>query len=256
MKNCKTCGHTISGNYNFCPNCGAKQISDRLSIRSLISNFLEKFSNLDFSFYNTSKWLLLKPDFVTLGYIQGVRKIISSPMQYALIVLSVYGLFQFLFSDFLNLILEYNFLSGFREGFNNYETSNVDRYEKINNIVNWLQSRNQFFLFTLIPYIALLSYFFYKKKGYNLAEHIVISTYAVSFTLIVNVFLGLILVPIGNETAAGIYINSSYILTIITITWVFRQSLKGSIFKPIGILILSYLFMSIFLIIALIPFIF
>ncbi len=244
MENCKTCGQSITDAAKFCPSCGAKQVFERLTIPTLLRNLFLRLTNLDFSFFRTSKWLVVNPKLVAIGYINGVRRVISSPIQYALIVLSIYGLFQFLFSDFLNLILENNFLSGFRDGWNNYDTPETREYEQMDMAVNWIQSRNQFFLFAMIPCIGFFSRMLYRSNGYNLAEHLVVSTYAVSFTLLLSVFIGLVLAPLGNETAATLYLEITYILNAIAITWIFKRSLNGSIFKPIGVLVLSFLGMS------------
>ncbi len=79
----------------------------------------------------------------------------------------------------------------------------------------------------------------------------VISIYAVSFTLIWSVLIGLVLAPVGSEKAAAWYITSSYVVTAASIIWIFKRSLNGSIFKPIVVLIFSSLVMSILLLFAL-----
>ncbi len=165
MATCKTCTNQIPDSSNFCPICGAKQVKSRLTIWTLLKNLIVTIGNLDFPFYKTSRWLLVKPDLVTIGYINGVRKVINTPIQYALIVLSLYGLFQFLFADFLDLSIEQNFLSGFQAGFNNYESSNNESYESMDAIINWIQSRNQFFLFSMIPSMGVFSALLYRNSN-------------------------------------------------------------------------------------------
>lgn len=253
MENCKACNHPIAEVYNFCPHCGAKQVRNRLTIWSLLQGLFLKLANLDFSFFRTTKWLLIKPEMVTNRYIDGVRKIISPPMQYALVALSMYGLFQFLFANFLDLILNYNFLGGVLEGWNNYESAEPTTQDKMNEVINWLQSRNQLVLFSMIPCIAWFSFMFYRKKKYNLAEHAVISIYAVSLITVLNVLLGLIFAPVGSEAAAQNYINGTYLITVFGMTWTFKRSLGGSILKPLGILIVSSIATTVLLMLALLP---
>lgn len=249
MKKCTTCEEALIESANFCQNCGAKQVHKRLTLSTLFKNLFSKLANLDFSFYKTSKWLLVNPEKVTIGYINGVRKIIKSPMQYAIIVLSVYGLFQFLFSDFLELISENSYLSNAIQGWNNYENpeESFQGDHKVDETITWLQSRNQFLLFSMIPCIGGVSRILYRKSGYNLAEHYVISIYAVSFTLIMSVLLGLIFTLFPSEASAVFYVNSSFVLSVISILWIFKRSLKGAIFKPLLLLFLSFLSMVILL---------
>ncbi|MEM7655034.1 MAG: hypothetical protein AAF399_02805 [Bacteroidota bacterium] len=198
---------------------------------------------LDFPFFQTSKSLLLHPSQVSIGYIRGVRKRINPPVQYALLALSLYGIFQFFAKDFLNMVAQNNFLSGFSEGFSDYEGSakTAARSDKMKNAVNWLQSRNQFFLFLMIPCMGWLSSLFYRKKGYNFAEHLVIAIYAVAFSSLLTVVVGLLMASIGGEAVARKFTTISMILPLIGITWIWQQSLKGGIIRPILILSLSLL---------------
>jgi|GEM_PF-5382416 len=249
MKMCTTCDEGLIESAHYCQNCGAKQVHQRLTLSTLFKNLFSKLANLDFSFYKTSKWLLVKPELVTKGYINGVRKVIKSPTQYAIIVLSIYGLFQFLFSDFLELITQNSYLSDAIKGWNNYENpdNSFQSDHKIGETITWLQSRNQFLLFSMIPCIGGVSRILYRKSGYNLAEHYVISIYAVSFTLIMSVLLGLVFTLFPNEASAIAYINGSFVLSVISIIWIFKRTLTGSIFKPLLVLFLSFLSMLILL---------
>ena len=256
MSKCATCGESISENFVFCSHCGAKVVTNRLTLSSLGKNLFTKLTNLDFVFLRTSKGLLVKPQSITLAYIGGMRKLINSPIQYAIVAISLYGLFQIIFADFIDLVSQQNFMSSFKEGWNSRpvtpDATNDD--DAMNLIINWLQSKNQIVIFLMIPCVAMFSYLFFKKvKEYNLAEHFVISTYAISFTIVLNVLMGILFAPLGTENAAQFYIESFYIFNVIAILWIYKKSLNASIFKTLLILFLAFFVTSIVILIAAIP---
>jgi len=101
MDNCKNCNNDIFVNAKYCNHCGAKVIIERLTIKALSKNLFLSFTSLDFPFFNTFIELMISPEKVTIGYINGARKKYTSPVKFALIILSIYGVYQFLFNDFL-----------------------------------------------------------------------------------------------------------------------------------------------------------
>ena len=236
MEKCQTCNKRILHSSAFCPHCGAQQVRERLTVWMLVQNLYSKVVNFDFTFFRTTYWLLTQPERVTLGYIQGVRKIFNPPIQYALIILSLYGLFQFFFADFLDQI-------GLETSFNNYDGSpeEQERNKKIAPVIQWLRSRSQFLTFSIIPFMGLLSTLFYRKNKLNLAEHLVISIYAISFTLLPVILAGVLLAPFHSSLALDIYMNLTFISTFVGLSWIYYRSLKGFIHKPTNIFNISLL---------------
>ncbi len=243
MAECKTCKAAITTTSTYCQSCGAIIVTERLSMRSLFKKAIFKITNLDLPFYNTAKWLLTNPEKVTTGYIEGVRKIINSPIQFAIIVLSLYGFFQYFFSDFLDLVAQINFLSGFEAGFNDDPEEQVVA-KRINAIVGWMQKHNQFLNFFLIPILGFLNLKFYRSVKYNLAEHIVIALYAISLSIFLVLILGFITIPFKNSINLEYYIYASAFVQIGSILWILQRSLKGAIYKPIFSLILSFIILT------------
>ncbi|MEL6697109.1 MAG: DUF3667 domain-containing protein [Bacteroidota bacterium] len=249
MEKCQTCNKRILHSSAFCPHCGAQQVRERLTVWMLVQNLYSKVVNFDFTFFRTTYWLLTQPERVTLGYIQGVRKIFNPPIQYALIILSLYGLFQYFFADFLDQI-------GLETSFNNYDGSpeEQERNKKIAPVIQWLRSRSQFLTFSIIPFMGLLSTLFYRKNKLNLAEHLVISIYAISFTLLPVVLAGVLLAPFHSPLALDIYVNLTVISTFVGFSWIYYRSLKGFILNPTIIFIISFLILTAILRIGLLIF--
>ncbi len=43
---CKNCENSLQTDYSFCPDCGAKVIRNRLTIKNLLSDFIERYFNV------------------------------------------------------------------------------------------------------------------------------------------------------------------------------------------------------------------
>ena len=72
--NCKNCDANLNQNSDYCNNCGAKVIRNRLTIKTLFSHFSEQFLNYDNKFLQTFIHLFTKPEDVIGSYINGTRK--------------------------------------------------------------------------------------------------------------------------------------------------------------------------------------
>ena len=71
---CKNCNTALTKTQNYCFECGAKVIRNRLTIKNLLAHFSEQFLNYDNNFLKTFLHLFTKPEVVIGGYIDGTRK--------------------------------------------------------------------------------------------------------------------------------------------------------------------------------------
>ena len=66
---CKNCQTKFLIESDFCYNCGAKVIRNRLTLKNLLNDFSEQFLNYDNKFLQTFIQLFKKPEVVIDGYI-------------------------------------------------------------------------------------------------------------------------------------------------------------------------------------------
>ena len=94
---CKNCDTKLSSEQNFCPDCGAKVIYNRLSIKQLSGEFIESFWSIEsnkpiLTFIDLFK----KPAQVIDGYINGLRKKYINPFGYFTIALTLTGIYTYI----------------------------------------------------------------------------------------------------------------------------------------------------------------
>ena len=78
--NCKNCHTELSEHDDYCRNCGARIIRNRLTFRNLFEHLSETFFNYDNKLLRTLIDLIKKPEDVIVGYINGVRKKYVNPI--------------------------------------------------------------------------------------------------------------------------------------------------------------------------------
>lgn len=116
---CLNCGHPFFGNEKYCPNCGQKNKSKRISFKSFLVEVFNGFISWDAKFWKTLIPLLTKPGKISKDYINGKRSRYSNPFQF-------YLSFSILFFIILGLTKKYNEFQDFgkKEIDNNVELQN------------------------------------------------------------------------------------------------------------------------------------
>lgn len=152
-KSCLNCGHSVSD--EFCPHCGQKTDTARITPQSLIKNdILGSVWHFEAKFFNTLKNILFRPGKTAMNYISGKRIRYSSfiPLLLVLFSFNVLGLHYY-------------------EKFASPETLAEDSEVK-----DFLSKYSKAILFVIIPMLAVNAYFIFRRIKLNIAEHFIIGT--------------------------------------------------------------------------------
>ncbi len=190
--NCKNCQSNLDNDNNYCPDCGAKVIRNRLTVKNLINDATERFFNVDNTFLITFKHLFTKPDEVIGGYINGVRRKYLNPISYFTIAITFGGLFVYVYTEFFPNALDFDFRYENSSSLTEAEKFGQDIQKKWNTYLFKYQS---LFYIAMLPFLALISRLvFINKKQFNLSEYFVINIYAYShLSIIINTVYMLVL---------------------------------------------------------------
>lgn len=94
---CLNCGTKLLDSY--CYHCGQKDLPKRQTMRELIENFIGSFFSFESKFFKTVKYLLFKPGFLPIEYIQGRRESYYHPARAYVFISFVYFLLLFSLPD-------------------------------------------------------------------------------------------------------------------------------------------------------------
>jgi hypothetical protein len=247
---CKNCHTNLRTDFSYCPDCGAKVIRNRLTVKNLWHDATERFFNIDNTFLTTFKHLFTKPDEVIGGYINGVRKKYLNPISYFTIAITLGGLFVYVYTEFFPNALDFDFLYKTGDSITEAEKFGQDFQKKINTYLFKYQS---LFYIAMLPFLALISRLvFINKKQFNLSEHFVINIYAYSqMSIVINI---LYLLSVWNSKMLYYVSFGNMIFQIGFFTWVFYKlfslTIKQTVFKLLLFLILLGAIFFVFIIIA------
>ncbi|WP_439153170.1 DUF3667 domain-containing protein [Winogradskyella sp.] len=229
---CKNCDKELKVSQQFCDDCGAKVIRNRLTLKLLAKQINEQFISIDNKFLRTFINLFKKPEEVIDGYVNGTRKKYIDALQYFAISLTFAAVQVFLMTTFFKDTLDISseFMDKIAQApgnennpFLNSDFENTSKYQGL------------IYIFTL-PFSAFstwLAYYLVGDRRYNFTEHLVLNIYYSGQTIIVFAVLSIIFLFFGIN-----YLLASMILTIPMFIYlgfvlfrVFKDSFKESFAK-------------------------
>src|SRR5260370_35990241 len=80
--NCLNCGAALLASQNYCPNCGQKADTARITMRQLLFNFLQTFTHAERGLLNLMKGLAINPGRTATEYVEGKRKSYFNPFTF------------------------------------------------------------------------------------------------------------------------------------------------------------------------------
>lgn len=81
---CLNCGCPFFGNEAYCPECGQKNKSNKITFRSFLQEIFNGFTSWDAKFWKTLIPLLTQPGKISKDYIQGKRARYTNPFRFYL----------------------------------------------------------------------------------------------------------------------------------------------------------------------------
>lgn len=239
MTTCKNCSFPIPENGNYCQNCGAKVIIERLSFKHLTDEFSQQFLNWDNRFLFTLKYLFINPAKVVSEYVDGVRKRYINPLSFFAVSLTISGIYLYLMQKYFPDVLD---MSQY------FDNPNQQMGNK--KLTSLIYEYNSFISFMIIPGVALLSWIVFWNKKYNYIEHCTIYFYTMPLfsmcvsiiTLLVALFSPFQPMLISMSLWIGYFIYSSWLLKrLFSLSW---KSLILKILMFIPLFLFSYLAFS------------
>ena len=245
---CKNCKSELNPKNNFCSECGAKIIRERITIKSLFSNVLI-ILGWDSNFFVTLRHLLYKPQIVFKEYINGTRKKYANPFAFFAISLAIS---LFVINQYSEQFIQLSTMSNLQQVDENVLSSDnsnesnglkalgfKSQKEFNESIIEFQLKYYNLISFLSLPLFTLIAFFVFRKP-YNYGEHLVINTYILSMTT----FLGILLFIFSLLTGINVLYYGT-IMTFLYYSYVYKKLYELSfgrlllkILKFIGLLLL------------------
>lgn len=242
---CINCNYKVDGNY--CQNCGQKAEVERITTKSLFSQYIGRIFGFDTKFLRTVKHLTISPGIVAQTFIGGNRVRYIDPIGYFVIITTLFLLsFALLGVDITDYMMSAS---------SDFSTLGTDASERQRafqeKYISFISNNMRLFGFLVIPFFGLVAMWFYRKSNYNYLEHLTNVLYLQGHTA----FLNIIAVILFKITSVVV---SAYMLpfALLYFTWgtlkFYKKNGFGQWIKGIVFYLFSFtLFMISFILLAL-----
>lgn len=226
---CKNCGGQVSG--NFCSSCGQRADTHRLNMHFILHELQHGLFHFDKGVLYTAKQLLTRPGHTIREFLEGKRVRHFQPLSFAIVLATFYGLlWHYLIFDRLHASL--------------IDPRN-DITRASGKIITWITEHFAFYGLILIITSTMVSYVIFKKRKYNLAEHLVLNTYLMGLFLIVSLLVFPIVYIFGNALTLQYGIVQQGFLLVL-MCWCYSQFFNNtSKAKVIGLTFIAFLVISV-----------
>lgn len=240
MTKCLNCYQRLSKEASFCANCGAKIVTQRITLKGITTEVAETIFGWDNKYFVTLRGLILKPHLVLKEYVCGIRKRYVHPFTF-LVIGATLALFTFSFflDNFIADLQAFNLqmIKGNNGvGIKNLDLDQVDHIQaeilKYFNIVTLL----------LIPIYSLFTFIIYRKT-FNYAEHLIFNAYVQGTGFIIV----LVFFYLSLATHPLVYIMATMALWFYH-TYVFGKLYTLNIWASILNLLLFFIMFAVFIV--------
>ena len=192
---CKNCENELKEGHDYCSNCGARVIRNRLTVKGLFHHISETYFNYDNKLLCTFNMMFSDPDKVASDYISGVRKRYVDVISYFALALTLSGLQIFI-------------LNKFGEKLEFYDTSTELGRRKnalSQGIFNFTIDYQSLVMMAYVPIYALIARLvFWKYRQYNFTEILVFFLYTQAHLSILSALITPFMTMMG-EMAIGVF---------------------------------------------------
>ncbi len=225
---CKNCDGQVSG--NFCSSCGQRADTYKLNMHFILHDLQHGLFHFDKGILYTAKQLLTRPGHTIREFLEGKRVRHFQPLSFVIVLATFYGLlWHYLIFDRLHASLT---------------EPGEDITRASWKIVTWITEHFAFDGLILIITSTLVSYVIFKKRKYNLVEHLVLNTYLMGLFLIVSLLVFPIVYIFHNALTLQYGIVQQGFLLVL-MCWCYAQFFKNtSKAKIIGLTLGAFFIIS------------
>jgi hypothetical protein len=209
---CPNCEQQLNDTMNYCFNCGQENHIKRVSVKMLLSDFSTTYFSFDSKLFSSLKYLLIKPSFLSLEYLNGKIEAYLRPIRMYVFISFVF----FLLNSMLSTNSTYDSIKFTKDGepvgselvqeeLKTTDTDDIeeDSFLEIDNslfdgklkkifsdekeiklFIVFLKSKLPILFFLLIPVLGLLFFIFFYKKKYFYVDHLVFALHLQSFMFV------------------------------------------------------------------------
>ncbi len=197
--NCLNCDAGLLPGTSFCAGCGQRTIVHRITLKHFGHEFFHAFTHTDKGIFHLLKSLATHPGSTARAYILGKRKSYFNPFTFFLILMGLFVLSNNLFGPAGKKpepgarVLE-NMPSP------QAKAKYVGMISRVNKVKAVFQKNGNVVAMIAVPFISVFSWLFFRKRGFNYAEHLTANMMFIAFS---NLVFTLLVFPTQAVISSG-----------------------------------------------------
>ena len=197
--NCLNCKTVLFQGQKFCPSCGQKAKTHRLTIAHFFHEAFHAVTHADKGIFHLMKCLATKPGTTAREYILGRRKAYFNPFTFFVLIMSVFVLLNRHTRPAVKVVqpdkqvLARISSPAAREMY-------IARVTRGATVGQFARSNGNILAMVAIPYISVITWLFFRKRGFNYAEHLTANMMFISFSNLLFALIVLLLRSVAGKT--------------------------------------------------------
>lgn len=185
--NCLNCATMLTADDRYCPSCGQKADTHRLSMSHIWHDLVHALTHADKGILFTTGLLATRPGVVAREYVIGKRKKYFNPFSYLAIIVGIYLIANSFFKPFSQP------MDDFRPPSSAKTEAQKKKFQAINErrhkFGEFMNHRVNIVLFVSTPFIAFILWMLFRRKGFHYAEHLSTMAYVNGFLSLLTIFI-------------------------------------------------------------------
>lgn len=216
---CLNCSSALANSQHFCANCGQKSDTHRISFSHLLHDFFHALTHADKGVLHLLKELTLRPGTVAREYVRGKRKKYFNPITFFLLVMVLFV--------FASTMLHQSVM---KQGPDPAILASIPTAKgraiytaimtRAGNAMYFMAKYGNVVGLIAVPFLSLITWLCYRRKGYNYSEHLTANFYFTSYN---NLVFALFIIPLeiifANLQANQLIILAAMIFHSIYLAW-------------------------------------
>lgn len=239
IMHCPNCSTGVVPGQRFCSHCGQASPVHRITVGHFIHEGMHALTHADKGIFHLLKSLATRPGTVAREYIQGRRKKYFNPFTFFIILM---GLFVLSNTFFKNNVVQRSANPAVLQRIPTEagRVQYVTYLERTNEIMGFFTKYGNMVAMVAVVLIALLTWLFYRRKGFNYAEHLTANLFFIAF---MNLVFTVTIFPLQTVTRSAEMANilrvTGLLVHILYLWWALNGFLQlhtaGARLKSLGV---------------------
>lgn len=251
---CLNCRTALDHGENFCPACGQNAKTHRISLKHFFHEVFHAVTHADKGIFHLLTCLAVRPGTTAREYLEGRRKTYFNPFTFFLLAIGAFVFLNIYFNPPRQPIRpDEKVLARIPSEFGRQKY--IATMSRADRVQRFTRNNGNIMAMIAVPYISLLTWLFFRKRGFNYAEHLTANMMFITFS---NLFFAMLIFPLqawARGTPAGALLTAlGLILQALYLGWSLNGFLQlrsmVSRLKSFGVSLLAILVWVVFTLLA------